>query len=230
MGCDTSNTISLADWLVAIGTILLAFIAVFQDKIRGYFQRPNLECDIELSPPDCHRTIMKMRDSDVSFYVFYYLFKIWNKGNISAKNVEVIISDVQKKEGAVFKSIDGFLPGNLKWSFLGGKTYCDYISPDTFKHCNLGHILDPQHRHLLPDENNPSLPVQANETIFCFDVEFRSNRLYYLVTPGTYKFKITIGCENAKPATKTYIIDVTGKWWEDESRMLNEGFTIRETP
>jgi hypothetical protein len=223
-----SDTSSIADWLVAIGTILLAIVAVFQDQLRAYLQRPKLDCEMELTPPDCHRTVMKTSDGNFSAYIFYYLFKIWNKGNVSAKNVEVIISDVSRKEGAVFKKIDGFLPGNLLWSYLGGKTYCAYISPETFKHCNLGHIIDPAKRASVPDENNPALPVTPNEAIFHFDVDFKSNRLYYLVVPGTYQFKITMGCENAKPVSKRYEIDVTGKWSEDETRMLNEGFAIRE--
>jgi hypothetical protein len=77
-------------------------------------------------------------------------------------------------------------------------------------------------------ENNPDLPVQPNETIFHFDIDFKSNRLHYLVAPGTYQFKITMGCENAKAVSKRYEIQVTGKWSEDESRMLNEGFVIRD--
>lgn len=216
----------MADWLVGIGTLLLAFIAVFQDKLRAYLQSPKLDCEMELKPPDCHRTVMT--GDNLSFYAFYYLFKIWNRGNISAKNVEVIISNVSKKEGNEFKNVDGFFPDNLKWSLIGPKIYCDYISPVTFKHCNLGHILDPNFRPRLSGENNTELPVGIRETIFCFDVNFRSNRLSYLVSPGTYKFTITIGCENAKSKSKKYMIEVTGKWFEDESRMLNEGFTIKE--
>ena len=207
----------MADWLVAIGTLLLAFIAVFQDRIRTRLRSPKLDCTIELKPPDCHRTVMS--GGNFSCFAFYYLFKIGNKGNISAKNVEVIISDVSKKEGNEFKSVDGFFPDNLKWSFIGPKIYCDYISPDTFKHCNLGHIIDPDFRAKLSGENNAELPVDAKEAIFCFDVNFRSNKLSYLVSPGTYKFTITIGCENAKSRKKNYIIEISGKWFEDESRM-----------
>jgi len=225
MSCE-KGIINMADWLVAIGTLLLAFIAVFQDKIRAYVQSPKLDCQMELKPPDCHRTVMT--GDNLSFFAFYYLFKIWNNGNISAKNVEVIISNVLKKEGAEFKNVDGFFPDNLKWSFIGPKIYCDYISPGTFKHFNLGHILDPHFRSRLSGENNTELPVNVKETIFCFDVNFRSNRLSYLVSPGTYKFTITIGCENAKSKSKNYMIEVTGKWFEDEPRMLNEGFTIKE--
>lgn len=230
----------MAEWLVAVGTILLAIIAAFQDKIRTALHGPKLDCKIELKPPDCHRT--EMRGNNVSFYSFYYLFEIWNKGKTSAKNVEVVISDVFKQEGNDFKPIESFFPDNLKWSLISDirgvdpqgmpvtvpKIYCDYISPKTFKLCNLGHIHDPNHRMDSPGEDNPSLSVQNGETIFCFDVNFRSNKLNYLVQPGTYMFAITVGCENAKTITKKFIMEVTGKWFKDESKMLNEGLKISE--
>ena len=216
----------MANWFVAIGTLLLAVIAVFQDKIRAFFQSPKLHCEIDLKPPDCHRTVMT--GANLSFFAFYYLFKIWNKGNISAKNVEVIISNVSKKEGNEFRIVDGFLPDNLKWSLIGPKIYCDYISPGTFKYCNLGHILDPKFKAKPQGEDNTSLPVDTKEAIFCFDVNFRSNRFSYLVAPGTYMFTITMGCENAKSQSTKYMVEITGKWFEDESRMLNEGFRINE--
>ncbi len=222
----------MANWLVAIGTILLAIIAVFQDKIRSWIWSPTLDCEINLAPPDCHRTIS--RSSTNEFFTFYYRFKIWNKGRISAKNVEVLIVDILKKEGNLFKRIEAFSPDNLKWSTLFDiidgrsipKRYCDYISPDTYKHCNLGHIHDPKIRSLIPGEDNPLLPVQKDETIFCFDVHFMSNILYYLVEPGEYKIHIKVGCENTRTITRKYLVKVTGKWFEDEKRMLNEGLSI----
>ncbi|MBI5888874.1 MAG: hypothetical protein HZB82_09230 [Deltaproteobacteria bacterium] len=100
--------------------------------------------------------------------------------------------------------------------------------PETFKPCNLGHIHDPKYRKGLLGEDNPALSIVAGETLFCFDVNFRSNKLNYLVQPGTYKFTITVGCENAKTITKKFIMEITGKWFEDESRMLNEGLKISE--
>ncbi len=231
---------TVADWAVAIATLLLAFVAVFQDKIRAHVKSPILDCDIELKPPDCHKTTMT--GGGLAFSSFYYLLKIWNKGETSARNVEVIISDIFKKEGENYKSIEGFIPDNLLWSIITEtlgvdkegrpiiklKVYCSFISPKTFKHCNIGHIYDPKYRKSVQGEDNPGLPVNPEETIFHFDVNFKSNKRYYLVSPGTYKFKITVGCENAKTISKMYLMEVSGKWYEDESRMLNEGLFIKE--
>jgi hypothetical protein len=222
----------VADWLVAFGTIALAIIAAFQDRIRSIFWSPSLDCEIELSPPDCHRTVS--RGGSTEFYSFYYRFKVWNKGKVSAKNVEVLINDILKRHGTSFKRVEAFSPDNLKWSTLfdivGGsivyRRYCDYISPGTYKHCNLGHVHDPNFRTSIPGENNPNLLVRKDETIFCFDVHFRSNILYYLVEPGEYQIQIKVGCENAKTITKKYLVKISGKWFEDENRMLNEGVSV----
>jgi hypothetical protein len=46
------------DWLVAIGILALAFIAVFQDRIRSWLSRPRLEMLFEDVLPDCHKTEM----------------------------------------------------------------------------------------------------------------------------------------------------------------------------
>jgi hypothetical protein len=220
----------MAEWLVAIGTISLALIAALQDRIRSKFWSPKLHCEIELSPPDCHRTISRpsVNSQIPEFFSFYYRFKIWNNGKISAKNVEVMITELLKKEGSKYRIVESFSPDNLLWSTTG-QIYAPYISPETFKHVNLGHIHDPQIRINLPGENNPNLPISNDETIFCFDVNFKSNILYYLIAPGEYKIEIKVGCENAKTITKKYLIFLSGKWFTNESRMLNEGLLINTT-
>lgn len=224
--------IAMAAWLTAIGTFVLALVAVFQDKIRSFLWSPSLDCEITLAPPDSHRTIT--RSPQIEFYSFYYRFKIWNRGNVSARNVEVLIVDILKREGESFRRIESFSPDNLRWSTLFDladvrlvpSRYCAYISPDTYKHCNLGHIHDPQFRSSVAGEDNSSLPVGKSEAILCLDVHFRSNILYYLIVPGEYRIQIKVGCENARTIDKWYLLKLSGKWFQDEQRMLNEGLSI----
>jgi hypothetical protein len=226
---------TMADWLVAIGTLVLAFVTVFQDYLRSKLWSPVLDCKINLHPPDCHKTtvVFDDRKGNVgSFDSYFFRFEIWNHGKVSAKNVEVLITEVLKKKGNSYELISSFSPDNLAWSTLSeapGKfeRYCTYISPTTYKHCNLGHIHDPHYRQVI-GEDNPALNVHVPETIFCFDVIFRSTILYHLVGPGTYRIRIKVGCENAKTIERQYEITITGKWNPDEARMLNEGMTITE--
>jgi hypothetical protein len=226
----------LAAWFAAGGTILLGIIAIFQDRIRAHFWGPKLDCQIITNPPDCHKTttkawVQRVLKTLLSFHTYYYRFKIWNKGKTSAEKVEVIIVDISKKEGNNYKRVESFSLDNLVWSVPEEgrpRVFYDYISPDTYKYCTLGHIHDPKYRNDFPGEFNPDLPVKQDETIFCFDVYFRSNILYYLIGPGIYKIKIKVGCANAKTITREYELELTGKWSDDESKMLKEGLLIKE--
>lgn len=224
----------MADWLVAIGTLVLAAVTVFQDYLRSKLWSPSLDCKINLHPPDCHKTTVLFDDrkgNTGSFDSYFFRFEIWNRGKVSARNVEVLITEVSRKKGTSYELISEFSPDNLSWSTIdeapGGKRFCSYISPDTYKHCNLGHIHDPNFRQTI-GEDNPKLKVPPQETIFCFDVLFKSTILYYLVGPGTYRIGIKVGCENARTIERKYKITITGRWSLDETRMLNEGISIRE--
>lgn len=55
---DSGGQVLLVNWLVAIGTIALAVIAAFQDKIRSWLMRPRLNLSIIVASPDCHKTTL----------------------------------------------------------------------------------------------------------------------------------------------------------------------------
>lgn len=227
----------IANWISIIGIIALGGIAIFQDKIRYLLRRPILDCEIDLKPPCCHKTITrifskKTGNLENEFTTYYYRLKIWNNGKISAEKVEVILTNVFKKERDDFKKIKSFPLDNLVWSIPNEegkrKIYLDYISPNTYKYCNLGHINNPSFHNNFSYEFNQKIPIKKNETIFCFDVFFKSNILYYIVSPGEYKITIKVGCSNAATITKEYSIVITGKWYDDESKMLIKGLEIKE--
>ena len=60
-GCLNTNDPQqcYAAWLTAIGTIFLAFVAIFQDGIRSWLLRPNLRVSYEHSPPFGHLTFWR---------------------------------------------------------------------------------------------------------------------------------------------------------------------------
>src|SRR6266571_3904500 len=51
-----SSVNTSAEWATAIATGLLAFVAIFQDWIRGKLWKPNLSLRVRVAPPDCHKT------------------------------------------------------------------------------------------------------------------------------------------------------------------------------
>ena len=83
--------------------------------------------------------------------MFYYRLRIINNGYSAAKNVEATIREIRKKKGNSFDRLDFPLDDNLDWfssSLQPGRPamYHSFIPPGTFKHCELGHILDPSKR------------------------------------------------------------------------------------
>ncbi len=226
-----------AEWFLVISTLILAFVALFRDSIWRFILKPIIDVKFDLSSPDCFMSeLHKLKEEKTidTMNIFHYRLRIINRGKSPAKNIEIITLDIMKKKGRHFYQIDSFLSDNLDWSSSSAKTnaeakiYYDFIFPGTFKHCELGHILDPEKRHLISSENNPKLPIKPkDETIFSFNVATRYNNLYYLVAPGTYRIRVLVAGENFKPIKKEYELEITGKWFEDEGRMLSNGVKVK---
>jgi len=234
---------NIAEWALVIitlfltlATISLALVAAFQDIIRGWLTKPKLDIEIEVKPQDCHRaTALMLAEGNRVIgqcYQYYFRYKIWNNGNVSAKNVEVIIKDIMDAKGNfIEQSLDNLLWSNLEMSEPGKyifKIYCEYISPDTYQYCNLGHVTQPNKRKEIPSEYNNALFADDNESIFSFSVYWKTPDLRYLIAKGKYSFEIIAGCENGKTVTKKYEMEITGFWSEDEEDMLKNGFRIKE--
>jgi hypothetical protein len=216
----------VADWLVAIGTLALAFIAVFQDQIRSWQFRPKLSMSIQCVPPDCHKTKFSSESTHVSANCYYFNFRVRNNGNRRAEYVEAYVSVLEKQQAdGKFSQIANFLPTNLLWGQTG-KPIFNAISPSMEKICNLGYIVDPSAIKFMPIAYNPSLNISDGQATFCFEVEIKSNTKSYIIGPGNYRMKIIIGSANTQPITRTIEINVTGDWYEDEQKMLKEGIGI----
>lgn len=226
-----------AEWFLVISTLLLAFVALFKDSILQFIFKPNIDIEFDLNSPDCFKGELHRREKEETIDTIIYFefrFRIVNKGTRPAKKVEVIIQDIMKKKGINFYRIESFLSNNLDWNSSSlitnteAKIHYDFIFPNTFKHCELGRILDPKKRHLISSENNSKLPIKVKEeTIFSFNVVSRYNNLYYLVVPGIYKIKVLVAGENFKLIKKEYELEITGKWYKDEGRMLSDGVKLK---
>jgi len=55
----------------------------------------------------------------------------------------------------------------------------------------------------------------------------KSYMLNHLLPPGIYRLSIVVAAANAKPLTKTLEIHLNGQWYDMESKMLEEGISIR---
>jgi hypothetical protein len=89
-------------------------------------------------------------------------------------------------------------------------------------------VTDPSYRPEFGEkENDSKLGAPSNETVFSFDFEVKKVGMVHLLSQGKYRLKLQIGSANSKPITKTLEINLTGKWFDDEKRMLSEGIGIR---
>lgn len=200
--------------VMSILTFCAIIVALFQEKIKNHFYKPKLKIEISVKPPDCHL----VRDADA----YFFRMRIWNNGTVSAKNVEVIIGNLENEK---HEKID--MPqDNLLWSShekgsITGSTYDEmkermywpYISPGTYQFCNLGFVKKPTKENI--------------HTKFELQVYWPSPNSLHILKHGVYCFDITIGCENGKAITNRYRMrifkDVPVWDWEgNESKYLEE--------
>lgn len=229
--------LELGNLIATVGTIELAFTALFQKQIQSWLRSPKLDCRIQMGPPDCHRvrlTELGARLNAAPEYRYYYRLRIENKGSASAKDVEVILMNVSQRIESVFKPLEAFPVDHLVWAIGETKQreiYRRHITPGVPVHCSLGYIIDPvfrEHDEYKETEYNPDLGVDRKTAIFHFDVYFQSSILYYLVRPGIYRIEIMIAATNAKPKKKRFELKVTGFWSNVEKEMLAKGVKIIE--
>jgi hypothetical protein len=221
-----------ATWVSAIATLLAVLVALFKEEITRLWRRPGLDAAIRLSAPDCHKTEMifsNPRTGEVIARGDCYYFRIWveNKGNLRANRVQVFAAKLlrQHADGS-FKEEKQFLPMNLKWSHsqIKPEIFAEGISPSMGKHCDLGHILDPELRNKMQQ----SVDADEDETLFELDLEVAPNTLSHILRPGLYRLELKIAAANAKPISRTLEINLTGKWYGDENRMFSDGIGLKE--
>ena len=228
----------ITDWLTAIGTVTLAFltlilavIAIFQDYIRSWLVCPKLDVSIDVKPPDCQKIRLHPDAENREAFVdaFYLRLKVKNQGNQQAEKVEVFAAKLCKQQAdGEFKEVDSFLPLNLVWSHIGQLFYPS-ISPETYKHCDLAHVLDPQKRVEFSRQGEDAIwdGIPRENTILSFDTIVKPHTLSHLVPFGKYQLTILVAAANAKPIKKILEISLTGTWYSDEQRMLRDGIGIR---
>src|SRR5712692_6582762 len=110
----SSFSSSAAEWFVAIGTIVLAFVAVFQEWLRRLVIRPALKLEAHVSRPDCHKTKFS-----VGYTVYYFRLCVENTGNDAAREVQVYLAAVERQRlDKTYEAVGRFTPMNLVWAII----------------------------------------------------------------------------------------------------------------
>ncbi len=88
---------TVSEWLVALGTLIIALVAIFQETIRSWFYHPSFHVSIKTEPPDCVAVPLTKPDGTVVADSVYLRCWVENVGNATAKNVEVYAKGLRRR-------------------------------------------------------------------------------------------------------------------------------------
>jgi hypothetical protein len=220
---------TLAQWAGAMATSAAVLVALFRDWLLGLFWYPNLSLRILPEPPDYVKTPIQVGNtSGILWTGDAYFLRLWieNTGNRRAEKVQVFVSKVLREQAdRSFKPVPGFLPMNLRWSntdFNNPEIYADGISPQMGKHCDLASISDPKNPTLI---SIPSVP--AGQVTLDLWLEVFPATLSHGLSPGTYKIELTTAGSNCEPEVHRIMVNVTGRWFDDERTMFSQGVGVK---
>jgi hypothetical protein len=221
------------EWIGAIGSILLAILAVFQDKVRAWLTRPRLRLEARTAQPFCHKTSWThpYPPGDPRYgpnlkieYLpcYYFRLKISNVGNSAASHVEVFASALKhRRADQEFEPVLRFTPMNLVWAH-NHAVYLPFLPPKMSKFCDLGHIIAPLERKKVGHDLDSLRPDQC---ILALDLESGPTMKGHLVEPGTYRLTLLVAAENARP--REYEVELfVGDWHDSEEDMFRQGVGI----
>ncbi len=212
---------TVADWLVAIGTLILAFVAIFQETIRGWVYRPAFRVSTNTQPPDCIAVPFTGNDGDLLAHTVHLRIWVENVGNATAMNAEVYAKVLRRQRAdGTWERVGAFPPMNLSWSDIGG-IYFSRIAPEMGKHCDIAHVTDPARRQLVR-EDAPALGLSDQQCSLVFNLITRPNHRGHIVGPGKYQLDILVAADNVRPLKKTIAISLAGPWDANETTMLRD--------
>ena len=213
---------------------MLAIIAIFRESFERAFLKPELEIDFHNYPPYSHKTVMDFpvnsifpREPTITLKdipVYYFSFIVINKGKKQAKNCEVVLEEVSKKDKDGSWVEENYIPVNLRWVIPDNPQFVS-INPGRRLYCNIGHILHPEHQEKEASSWRFMPTEDKGKPVFKLDLR---QYFYYqrdCLTPGEYKIKVSIYSEDAKKKERVFNIKWTGEWKEND--IINNEIIIK---
>lgn len=210
------------DWVLIGTTLLLAAVAFLApyliERWKHKFYSAKLDFKFSHMPPYCH--ITEMRRGTVSFPVYYFRFKVTNKGKVQAEQCEAVLEKIWKENSAgELKPFVGFSPVQLKWSGVREEKYFT-IQPGRELFCDIGRIHHPEYE---PESVYRAINEEEKmQNKFFFELPQRFYAQWDCLTPGKYQIEIAIYGKNALKTTEKFKIAWSGVWKDKEVDMLNE--------
>ena len=218
-----------AQCFIAIGTAILAIVALFQHHIKSWLTTPSLLISTRSTSPYCKKLLF-IHPNKPNVTAHGYALRIGVKNatprfriKSRGEEVEVFLSSIERKEqDGAFHPVQGFEPANLIWSH----SFVPFtaIAPGMERYCFVGRVLKPEERPEFPDFHNPRLP--KDKTCLRLDVSIARHTKEHIIPPGKYRLECLIGGANSTSVKKILEIDVSGEWYDNEVEMYERGLGI----
>jgi hypothetical protein len=221
---DRIDALTAEQWIqigAAGATFLAVLVALFQEKIRDYFNRAELQITIPHIRPHSHKIKIiagQYSGGLITDEVIYVRILIEHLKGDAAENVEVMLTQCwEYNQAGESKPRENFLPMNLVWSHFQPPQHTIRVPSGLFRHCDLGYLK----RHGGSTRFKFDTIVQPNEV---GDAQTWPN----MVGPGKYEIELQTSGDNTRTVTKRWLIEIDGNWDDAEERMLQNHLKITE--
>ncbi len=203
--------------ILTIVTLAAVIVALFQEKIKDFFNRAKLNVEIKTDPPDTHQILLSDRNGMPITQCIYVRIRVSNTSLNTARGIELLISNFQKFEDDGKRTkLRNFLPMNLRTAHDHQNT--TLIPPNSFRHFDLGYLKPMAHAPTLTDFRIDTI-IQPNP--------ISGNIPANVFNPGKYELEILITGDNIIPQTKRWLFAFEETWSDRELEML-ERLTVKE--
>jgi hypothetical protein len=208
-------------WIIT-AVLIAAFAGLMRDVVTAWIVRPFLRVVYKHERPFCDKAALPVAGGTVD--AFYFRFLVFNDGGAAAaKNVQVFLMDIQRKEGNAYKPFRT-LSMNLRWSYLPEIPVLGILSSGMHRYCDIARVMDPHGRiRSTPDD---VVGADPSRILFSFETEFPPESKINIIEPGEYRLTVFVGAENHTAAMRAIDVNVIGQWLPDTERFLNVGVKI----
>jgi len=205
--------------VLAIVTFLAVLVALFQERIRKFWNRAILDMEINLTPPDCHQISLTNQRGEFVGQSIYIRIRVTHKKGAAGENVEIMpINFFHVEDNRKLEKLKHFLPISLVWSHFQPRTNVIRVPVNLFRHCDFGHFIKE--------------PSNQDKSLLILDTMVQPNpvaggEVPNIIKPGKYRFELLLSGDNVKSIRKSWQLEFD-KWSENEQEMLTKNIQIKE--
>lgn len=225
---STTTAETLTGWgtlALAIATVVLAAVAVFEKQIHDWISHPTLSVSIKAEPPDCLSIpLHNVQTGAFMSDCIYLRLRVSSGDQQAAQRIEVFANKLERKDkSGNYQRVTTFLPMNFVWADIGNPFFV-VLNPGIDHFCDLGRIIDPANR--AGEDLNPGLELTSAQTSLRFSTLVQPTHLGNIVPPGDYRLHIVVAASNAKKINRIIEISLDGTWYPTEGKMLADGIGV----